>query len=111
MMFLRVEGGFEEKQRRRMLILSMVAIDRMRSAMRLTLRKMLILRCKLVRKVEGKRKRLIWSKKEAKAREKGSKWSKRVERKIEKIESAVVREMIMKKVKKWAKNLEKGNKQ
>ena len=61
MMFDRLADRLGENERRRMLVLSMVAIDRIRSRMRLVLRKKLIPRCKRLKKGMGKRERLIWS--------------------------------------------------
>ena len=68
MMLMKVEGQLNEQEVRRVLVLSMVGMDRMRSALRLFLRNKLILKCKLVKEVEGKRKKLVWSRREAKAR-------------------------------------------
>ena len=111
MMLMKVEGQLKEEEVRRMLILAMVGMDGMRSAMRLFLRKKLVLKCKLVEEVEGKRKKLMWSRREAKARENGQKWMDRVERKMEKprVREAVKRKM-MRKVRKWVKNVEKEDK-
>ena len=75
MMLWRVEAQLKENEVRRMLVLSMVGMDRMRSAMRLSLRKKLTLKCKLIKEVEGKREKLIWSRREAKAKENGNKWA------------------------------------
>ena len=95
MILIMVERQLDEDEIRRMLLLSMVGVDRMRSAMRLFMRKKLVLKCKLVKEVDGKRKKLIWSRREAKARENGQKWKDRVERKMEKPR---VREAVKKKV-------------
>ena len=84
MMLLKVESELKDDQINRLFLLSMIAMDSMRSGMRLYLRKRLILKCKLIKEPEGKRKKLIWSKREAKAKENGKKWKERVERKLEK---------------------------
>ena len=84
MMVLKVERELGEEEVRRMTVLSMVGIDGMRSAMRLVLRKKLILKCKLVKELEGKREKLVWSRREAKAKENGQKWKERVEKRLEK---------------------------
>ena len=111
MMLLKLEAQLEEEEVRRMLVLSMMGIDRMRSAMRLFLRKKLTLKCKLVNEVEGKRKKLIWSRREAKAREDGQKWRERVERKMEKPKvKEAVQKKVMRKVGRWVRNLEKEEK-
>ena len=111
MMLLKVEKKLDGEQVRRMLVLSMAAMDRMRSAMRLYLRKKLILKCKLVREAEGRRKRLIWSRREGKAKEDGKKWKEKVEGRVEKLRAKeAVKKKVMKKVGKWERNLEKEGK-
>ena len=111
MMLWRVEAQLKENEVRRMLVLSMVGMDRMRSAMRLSLRKKLTLKCKLIKEVEGKREKLIWSRREAKAKENGNKLAERMERRLKKTQmKQEVKESIMRKVKKWTKNLEKESK-
>ena len=106
MMLVKVEKKLGKEQVRRMLVLSMAAMDHMRSAMRLYLRKKLILKCKLIKEVEGKRKRLIWRRREAKAKENGEKWKEKVEGRVEKLKvKEAVKKKMMKKVGKWVKNV------
>ena len=83
MMFDRVADRLGEDETRRMLVLSMAAIDRMRSAMRLILRKMLIPMCKALKKGMGEREQLIWSRTEAKATGRRNNWRKGVEKRME----------------------------
>ena len=60
----------------------------------------MVLKCELVEEMKGKRKKFIWRRREAKAKENGNE---RVDRKIEKMKAKMngtVEEKIMKKVKK-----------
>ena len=62
MIYLKVKSEIEEEEEKRMLIQSMMGMNAFESGLRLELRKMLTLKCKLVRKVEGRRRKRIWCK-------------------------------------------------
>ena len=107
MVYLKVEAGLTAEEEERMLILSMASMEEFACGLRLRLRKMLVVRCKLVRAVKGRRKKRVWGRREAEAKEKGEKWMEKVGRKVEQFPvRPYVKEKLMNKVKRWKKNLE-----
>ena len=108
MVYLKVEAGLSAEEEERMLIQSMVSMEEFACGLRLRLRKMLVVRCKLVRAVKGRRKKRVWGRREAEAKEKGEKWVEKVGRKVEQFPvRPYVKEKLMSKVNKWKKNLER----
>ena len=79
MIYLKVKSEIEEEEEKRMLIQSMMGMNAFESGLRLELRKMLTLKCKLVRKVEGRRRKRIW------CIEKGGKRVEKMRPKVEKM--------------------------
>ena len=51
MIYLKVKNAIKEKEQKRMLVQSMAGMNSFESGLRLSLRKMLVLKCRLVRKV------------------------------------------------------------
>ena len=108
MLYLKVEEELTEEEEKRMLIQSMMSMDEFPCGLRMRLRKMLMLRCKLVRAVKGKRKKRMWAKREAGAKEKGEKWVEKVGRKVEQFHvRPYVKEKVMEKVRRWKRNIER----
>lgn len=108
MIYLRVKSHLETPHSKRLLVLAMSGIDKMRSPMKLYLRDKLRLKCKLIHEPEGRRKRLIWGRREAAAKANGKKWKERVEKRVEKMEAEeCVKKLILRKVRKWTRNAEK----
>ena len=60
MVYLKVQEALAAEEER-MLIQSMVNMEEFACGLRLRLRKMLVLRCKLVRTVKGRRKKRLWA--------------------------------------------------
>ena len=80
----------------------MMSMDEFPCGLRVRLRKMLMLRCK--------RKKRMWMKREAGAKEKGEKWVEKVGRKVEQFPvRTYVKEKVMKKVRRWKRNIEREN--
>ena len=108
MVYLKVEEALSAEEEKRMLRESMMSMDEFACGLRVRLRKMLLVRCKLVREAKGRRKKRMWAKREAAAKEKGQKWVEKVGRKVEQFHvRPYVKEKLMQKVRRWKRNIER----
>ena len=71
MVYLKVQAELSAEEEERMLIQSMVSMEEFACGLRLRLRKMLVVRCKLVRAVKGRRKKRVWERRDGGEREGG----------------------------------------